>query len=321
MSFLNGIRGRGLSYIGTPLSSPFSLLAMTDEFLGYLQKEKRYSPNTIQAYTRDLAQFKEYLEVADSTIEINQADSSIIRCWLSYLSEQKITQRTINRKLSTLKSYYKYLRQYKSLVINPAEEIDIAKPPKQLPVFIPEKDLLTYFEQLPHQESYFGLRDRFIIEVLYTTGMRVSELTNIKNKDVDFFNQEIKVTGKRNKQRIVPLTTQVSKQLKEFIKLQKQVHRNAENDEFLFLTDKGEKTYRQFIYKIVKNSLNLVTTVSKKSPHVLRHSFATHMLNRGADLNAIKEILGHSNLSATEVYTHNTFEKLKKVYKQAHPRA
>ncbi len=292
---------------------------MLERFAQYLHLEKRYSSNTVGAYMRDLKQFQDFLLECHAG-ELNKADDVDIRQWLAYLAESGVAPRSINRKLSAVKSYFKLMKREGFLELNQAEHILLAKTPKSLPVFVPEKDMAAFFENLPDQETYQGIRDRAIVELFYFTGVRVSELISLKISDIDWSRRELKVVGKRKKQRNIPMVSHLEETLSKYLRIRDNVYPSLQCD-FLFLTSKGVKTYRQFIYKIVKNSLNLITTVTQKSPHVLRHTFATHMLNNGADLNAIKELLGHSNLSATEVYTHNSVETLKKVYNQAHPRA
>lgn len=292
---------------------------MQEQFTQYLQGEKRYSKNTIQAYLSDISQFEHFLEVVHHG-NLLHADDIDMRQWLAHLAEKKVSARTINRKLSSLKTFYKYLKQTGAIPNNHTDTIVLAKTPKKLPVFIPETDMQKLFDQIDSPETYFSYRNKAIIYLFYFTGLRVSELVEMREHHIDWSRKEIKIHGKRNKERIVPMVQPLEETLSLFLEAKSKIFKSLDVD-FVFLTDKGQKTYRQYIYKIVKNLLNLITTVTQKSPHILRHTFATHMLNNGADLNAIKELLGHSNLSATEVYTHNTFETLKRVYNQAHPRA
>jgi integrase/recombinase XerC len=227
---------------------------------------------------------------------------------------------SVHRKISCLRVFYRYLRKEGIIKNDPLEKIILPKRKKTLPVFVEEDALTSLLDGLSFGDGFAGIRDRTIIELLYTTGMRRSELIGLKDNDLDLAEGSVKVTGKRNKQRIIPLVKPFIKRIDEYIKIRNENVETVENGWF-FITDKGNKLYDKYVYNIVNSYLAMVTTIEKKSPHILRHTFATHMLNRGADLNSIKELLGHANLSATQIYTHNTFEKLKKVYKQAHPRA
>jgi integrase/recombinase XerC len=230
-----------------------------------------------------------------------------------------ITARSVNRKLSALKSFYHYLVRENILESNPVKKVILPKTNKKLPVFVQEKNMDMLLDHINFGNDFEGIRNRLIIEMLYFTGMRVNELTGLRCSDLNLVDSSLKVLGKRNKERIIPLISEIVSTLDVY--LAKRSELAVGTSDYLFLTAKGGKVYNRLAYRIVNQYLTLVTTLDKRSPHVLRHTFATHMLNKGADLNAIKEILGHANLSATEVYTHNTFEKLKKIYKQAHPRA
>lgn len=287
-------------------------------FCNYILHQKKYSPHTVTAYKRDLEQFNQYLYSdfqIDSFIEV---DSSIIRSWIVHLMENDISSRSITRKISTLKSFYKYLLKNNEIDKNPLLKVITPKTSKRLPVFVGENEMSDLFNEIVFENNYEGIRDKLIIELFYGTGIRLIELVNLKLNSVNNSNSTIKVIGKRNKERIIPfgakLKNEIFNYLKEREKLEtKEVH--------LLLTKTGKKIYPKLVYRLVNHYLSMVTTISKKSPHVLRHTFATHMLNNGADLNSIKEILGHTNLSATQVYTHNTIEKLKNIHKQAHPKA
>jgi len=289
-------------------------------FLKYLQFEKRYSSHTICSYETDLEQFGIFCNSVIKDFDITKADHRIIRSWIVHLTENNISARTIRRKLTTLRSFYRYLNREGLLSNNPAEKIIPPKLSKRLPVFVDEDSINTLIDNYEFGDDFSGVRNRLIMEMFYTTGVRLSELINLKNIDIDHYNMTIKVLGKRNKERIVPYNASLNKTIKEYVEKKKEISQEDGMD-FFFITDKGNKIYNKFVYRIVNKYLQLVTTIEKKSPHVLRHTFATHMLNSGADINAIKELLGHANLSATQVYTHNTFEKLKNIYKQAHPRA
>jgi len=291
-----------------------------ESFLQYLQTEKRYSPHTIRSYKNDLDQFFSYMSLNEIPAGVEEITSHQVRLWIVYLMENKISSSSVHRKISCLRVFYKYLRKEGIVKKDPLEKVVLPKRKKRLPQFVSEKALDSLLDNDNFGDSFKGIRNRTIIEMLYMTGMRRSEMINLGINDVDLLEASVKVTGKRNKQRIIPLTKEFAEKVGDYLRARSEIGGSANND-WIFITDKGNKLYDKYVYNIVKGYLSMVTTIEKKSPHVLRHTFATHMLNRGADLNAIKELLGHANLSATQVYTHNTFEKLKKVYKQAHPRA
>ena len=288
---------------------------LQNKFITYLSSEKRFSEHTIKSYTTDLKQFTSFLSSEFQIIdEINEISFQIIRTWIASLLEKGINPRSVNRKISTLKTYFKFLIREGELVENPMMKVVAPKSKKRLPVFIEEDQIASLLNEVQFEEGFVGQRNKLIIELFYVTGIRLSELINIKISDVDFNNQSIKVLGKRNKERIIPLSSNVVNDLNIFIE-------NNKQNKYLFTNLKGEKLYNKLVYRLVNKYIGEISSVNKKSPHILRHTFATHMLNNGADINAIKELLGHANLSATQVYTHNTIEKLKTVYKQAHPRA
>ena len=292
-----------------------------DRFLDYIAHEKRYSPHTLIAYRTDLGQFHAYLVEAYELQDTGQATHPMIRSWIVNLLEQGITPRSVNRKITTLKTYYRFLLREGKIKESPMSRILSPRTSSRLPVFVEEESMDRLFEEIEFGQGFEAVRDRLVLEMLYHTGMRVSELTGLKDGDVDPGRLQLKVTGKRNKQRVIPFTNVMGKRIKEYREERaRQLQERASPPEF-FITSKGQKLYPRVVYNTVNHYLTLVTTLSRKSPHVIRHTFATHMLNRGADLNAIKDILGHANLSATQVYTHNTIEKLKSAYKQAHPRA
>jgi len=290
-----------------------------ERFIQYIKFEKRFSPHTIVAYENDLQQFFTYLKVTYELDDIQAVNHSMIRSWMVSMMEAKISARSINRKITTLKSYYKFLLQSGTVKVNPMLKIQSPKTSKRLPVFVDEQKMDLLFDHVDFGEGYEAERDKLILEIFYATGMRLSELVNLKDKDIDLVNCQIKVLGKRNKERIIPFTNVLGRMIADY--LEKKKENFSQNINHLFVTEKGKPIYQKLVYRIVTHRLGQVTTLDKKSPHVLRHTFATHMLNHGADINSIKEMLGHANLSATQVYTHNTIEKLKKVYKQAHPRA
>lgn len=290
-----------------------------EAFTNFLRFEKRLSPHSVIAYTNDLDQFYIYLKDAYSLKDIKEVNPSMIRSWIMSLMENKISARSVNRKISTLKSYYKYLLREKVLEINPMNKIQSPKNPKRLPVFVEESKMNALIEDVEFKDDFEGRRNLLIIELLYSTGMRRIELVNLKETDINFRNSTVKMLGKRNKERIIPLSPGIVELIQEYI-AQRNISVKAKDD-YLFLTEKGNHIYPGAVYRIVKGSLEKVTTLAKRSPHVLRHTFATHLLNNGANLNAIKELLGHANLAATQIYTHNTIGKLKSVYSKAHPKA
>ncbi len=289
------------------------------DFLQYIKYIKHYSPHTVLAYQKDLEQFFSYSGFSSGSGE-SDVNAQHIRDWMVHLLETGHSARTTNRKISSLQRYFGYLLKEGFISANPVKRVLTPKMDKKLPVFVSEDHMDVLLDRVEFGESYSGFRNRVMIETFYNTGMRLSELVNLKIGDIDFSQQALKVLGKRNKERILPVSPVFNQLLQSYI-VARSTEFPAQEADYLFLTPSGKKLYPRLVYRIVHQFLTLVSTVDKKSPHVLRHTFATHMLNKGADLNAIKELLGHANLSATEVYTHNTFEKLKSVYKQAHPRA
>ena len=287
---------------------------LKNDFLQYLEYEKRYSSHTIVSYNTDLTQFHKFLKSKFDIEDISEVTHHIIRNWISVLLESGLTSRTVNRKITTLKSYFKYLLQEDVLSENPTRKIISPKSSKKLPVFIEKSKMDQLLNEIEFPNSFDGERDKLIIDLFYMTGMRLSELISVSFLDIDFINSTVKVLGKRNKERIIPLSISLLNQLENFFKKHKL-------KSYFFVNLEGKKLTSKKVYTIVNYYLGKVSSVEKKSPHILRHTFATHMLNNGADINAIKEILGHANLSATQVYTHNTIERLKSIYKQAHPRA
>jgi integrase/recombinase XerC len=287
-----------------------------DSFIQYLQFEKRFSSHTVVAYSTDLSQFYEYLASAYQVKEITEVNHLLIRSWIVQMMENKISARSVNRKITTLKTFYKFLLRQGIVTENPMLKIQSPKTSKRLPVFVEKEKMEQLLDHVEFGGGEEGVRNRLIIELLYATGMRLSELINLKESNVDLASGQLKVLGKRNKERIIPFGPELRRKIEEYMAL-----RSGKAGEYLLLRISGEKMYEKLVYTIVKQYLSLVTTNDKKSPHVLRHTFATHMLNNGADLNAIKELLGHASLAATQVYTHNTVEKLKSIHKQAHPKA
>ncbi len=290
-------------------------------FIRYLQFEKRYSVHTLTAYQKDLDQFSVYLINQFESDDIIHADYLMIRSWLANLMEEKNNSRTVNRKISTLKTFYKYLLKEGVITDNPMKKIISPKNSKRLPVFVEQDKMNLLSEQVDFGKGFTAVRDQLILEMFYATGIRLSELVNLRTSDINTYDCTLKVLGKRNKERIIPFNNQLKTMITNYQEVKRNEFKEQAANDFFFVTDKGTKIYQKLIYRMVNYYLGTVTTLKKKSPHVLRHTFATHMLNNGADLNAIKELLGHANLSATQVYTHNTIEKLKTIYKQAHPKA
>lgn len=288
-------------------------------FLSYLKNEKRYSPHTITAYENDLDQFVSFGKELIGDFCVETVDYHLIRQWIVSLMDNGISAKSINRKISTLKTFFKFLMREGVIEKNPTDKVVVPKMGKKLPVFVQEKEMNSLLDGRFFTEDFEGRRDKAVVSLFYGTGMRLSELVGIRFSDLNLHERMVKVIGKGSKERLVPFPLEVSGVLNEYIQLRNELFPDSGN--FLFLTENGEPAYNKLIYRIVKKELSLVTTIEKKSPHILRHSYATHLLNNGADLNAIKELLGHANLAATQIYTHTTFEQLKKVYKQAHPRA
>ena len=286
-----------------------------NDFINYLKAEKRFSPHTITSYNNDISQFASFVEVEYGIKnEILGITFKMVRSWVAFLLEKGISPRSVNRKISTLKTYFKFFIRQGVIVDSPMTRIVSPKSKKRLPSFIEENQIAKLLDEVQFDKGFVGFRDKLIIELFYVTGIRLSELINIKISDIDFNIGTVKVLGKRNKERIIPLTNSILHEIKIFI------DKNYLSN-YLITTSKGKKAYTKLVYRIVNKYIGKISSINKKSPHILRHTFATHMLNNGADINAIKELLGHANLSATQVYTHNTIEKLKSVYKQAHPRA
>ena len=301
------------------LAKVSSFFMELQEFINYLQFEKRFSRHTLLSYTTDLNQFSDFIKNQYDVIPA-QAKSSQIRAWLSGLISSGLSGKSVRRKISSLKSFYRYLESERDLAENPMLKVSAPRISKKLPVFVSEEKMQTLFEEINFSQDFAGIRNRLILEMFYATGMRLSELVSLKHKDVNVSDLQIKVKGKGNKERIIPMLRPLAVTYKRYNSAKQEIFGFNITDE-VFVTDKGKKIYHKFVYRVVNSYLSRHTSAGKRSPHVLRHSFATHMLNQGADINAIKELLGHSSLSATEVYTHSTAEKLKSIYKQAHPKA
>ena len=289
------------------------------KFLEYLELEKNYSPHTVLNYKRDLKQFQQYYQQETSDTDISKASKIHIRSYLMELSGKSYSERSINRKISAIKSFYKYLLKVEAVSVSPAAGIKTLRQYNEVQVPFSEDELLLLFESDGIFPSDFtGMRDRLVLDLFYQTGIRRNELIQLKIRDINFEEKHIKVLGKRNKERIIPVNDQLLFQLATYIESRAQVFPVA--GDWLFLTSKGKPFYDKLVYNLVNSYLSLVSTKHKKSPHTLRHSFATHLLNHGAELNAVKELLGHTSLAATQVYTHSSIEQLKKVFNQAHPR-
>lgn len=290
-------------------------------FIQYLTAEKRYSPHTVKAYKNDLEDFFVFIESMYGISEIVPITHVMIRSWVVSLMDQGISTRSINRKISTLKRFF--LEQLKNKVIdqNPMQKILSPKISKRLPEFITEKDMDQLTSNNINDHDFDILSSDLIVSILYSTGIRLAELIELENNNVEITGLTIKVTGKRNKERLIPITKQLAKDIENYRNLCLNHKPDYLSQPFLLITKSGKKLYPKYVYRIVNRVLSGLPSISKKSPHILRHTFATHLLNHGAELNAIKELLGHTSLAATQVYTHNSIEKLKKIYQQAHPRA
>ncbi len=291
---------------------------LTKAFLDYLKYERNYSEKTIDAYRNDISSVLSYNQEEGERLDPLEISPELIREWIVVLMDRGYTSSSVNRKLSSLRSFFKYLLKKEYLTVDPMAKINGPKKRKPLPVFVKEADMDRLLDDSNFDQSFKGVRDRLILETFYLTGMRLSELVGLNDGDIDFASSLIKVTGKRNKQRLIPFGEALKCSIQAYVDI-----RNAEvgTSEAFFVRENGRSLTSELVYKIVKRNLSKVVTLKKRSPHVLRHSFATAMLNNDASLGAVKELLGHSSLAATEIYTHTTFEELKKVYKQAHPRA
>lgn len=292
---------------------------MVEAFLKYLQFEKRYSTKTVSAYQTDLSQFCEFLQKEFETSFCDQANHGMIRSWVVTLVESGLDAVSVNRKIACLRSYYKFLLKQEAIEKDPMEKIKILKTKKKLPHFVQENDMVKMLDHFEFNHDYEGTRDRLILELFYGTGMRLSELINLQEGQINLRDRTMKVLGKRNKERVIPFNTSLASLLEDFKRIRNNEIEKKSNH--LIVTKSGEPLYPMMVNRIVKKYLTVFSGVEKKSPHVLRHSYATHLLNKGAEINAVKDLLGHSSLAATQVYTHNSMEKLKRVFDQAHPKA
>lgn len=292
----------------------------TDAFIQYLQYERNYSLGTIEGYQADILELQDFIESRVGDLAPGEVDADLIREWVMALMARGLAATTVCRKLSSVRSYYKFLLKRGEVASDPMQRVTAPKKKKPLPVFLKESEMDRLLDEVPFDEGFVGTRDHAILATLYATGMRVSELVGLDDGSVDFAASVIRVTGKRNKQRLIPFTDELHRELRQYLQArQNEVPHRQEPA--LFVRTNGQRLSRQIVARIVKRDLSKVTTVRKRSPHVIRHTFATAMLNHDAQLGAIKELLGHESLATTQVYTHTTFEELKKVYNQAHPRA
>jgi integrase/recombinase XerC len=288
-------------------------------FLNFIRYEKRYATHTITAYTKDLEQFSKFLYNQYEIEEAQEVERIYVRAWIVELIEAKLEPSSIHRKISTIKAYFKYLQEKGIIIRNPIQEIPLPKIIKQKPSYINEAQLSILFNEVKFGKDFNGRKEKIILDILYSTGIRRSELINLTFKRINLEKSQINILGKGNKERIVPISQQLTFDIESYVK--ERIDCFGNSSPYLFLTQKGKQLYPKAVYNIVKKYLSQITTISKKSPHTLRHSFATHLLANGADLRAIQELLGHTSLASTQVYTHNSLEKLKDIYKQAHPKA
>lgn len=285
----------------------------------YLEKEKKYSPLTVKAYYNDIVSFQSFLNEVHDSCQLEQVNYPLIRSWIVQLSDAKIAPSSINRKMASLKSFYKFLLKTKQIELNPFVKHKSLKTPKLVQIPFSEKEINQLFETQFLESDFDSVRNRLVVELLYSTGMRRAELINLEVNAVDFYSKTIKVFGKRNKERIIPLLASTLEIVTLYLSKRKEVE-NIMSNEKLILSKKGNKVSETFVYRLINDYFSTVSEKVKKSPHVLRHSFATHLLNNGADLNSVKELLGHASLSSTQIYTHSSLSELKKVYNNAHPR-
>lgn len=294
---------------------------MIDSFINYLEYEKRSSPHTVLAYRKDLEQVAEFVELSFELKELSQCTHSELRAWVIELVEQGLSTTSVNRKIATLRSFFKFLLRSRLISQDPTYKLKSLKNPKKLPEFIQETTLESVLEESVYEQNFEGHRDRMVMEFLYLTGVRLSELTALRWKDLNLIEDQVKVLGKRKKERIIPFTKMLKQNIVLYKKDFEERFSKIEGNEYFIVSNQGEQSYPMMIYRIVRHYLDLFAQNTRRSPHLLRHTFATHLLNKGADLNAVKDLLGHASLAATQVYTHNSMEKLKAVFEQAHPKA
>ncbi len=287
-------------------------------FISYIAFEKKYSAHTVKAYEKDIMEFASFCETEYQIETIDQVEYGMIRNWIVALVDRGISNRSVNRKITSLKTYFKFLLKVEKIETNPLAKHKALKMAKKVEIPFSEEEMNQLLYEIPFDDNFEGIRDRLIIELFYATGMRRSELINLKVKDLDLNNKTLKVIGKRNKERIIPVLEKTALLFKEYFLLRDALDKT---DDYVFLTSTGNKIYETLVYRVINGYFSRVSSKIKKSPHILRHTFATHMLNKGADLNAVKELLGHSSLASTQVYTHNSIAELKKVHAMAHPRS
>ena len=293
--------------------------AFISSYVDYLKFEKRYSEHTIRGYRDDLEAFSGYLRVDFGETELRAVSAAMVRSWLASLKDKGLSSRSVNRKISSLRSFYKYLLKTGQVEQSPVAVIIAPKAARRLPVFVEQEQVAELFGEVWFPDDWEGLTDRLLLALLYNTGMRLSELINLKEGQIDGSTRVIKVLGKGNKERVIPVSAALLGAMQEYREKKRSLA--GADMEVLLVGKKGKKLYPKYVYRVVRGYLAQVTTIEKKSPHVLRHTFATHLMNEGAELNSVKELLGHASLAATQVYTHNTIEKLKDIYKRAHPKA
>ncbi|SFT74750.1 integrase/recombinase XerC [Algoriphagus locisalis] len=294
---------------------------MIDSFINYLEFEKKASPHTVDAYRRDLTQFEEFLGLSFDINEIYLAQHPELRAWVIDLVDSGLSTTSVNRKIATLRSYYKFLLRSRIISKDPTYKLKGLKNPKKLPEFVQEETILAVLDESIYEPTFEGQRDKMVMEFLYLTGVRLSELIGLKWSDINLIEDSVKVLGKRKKERIIPITKGLKQNILLYKKVFEERFSKVGQSEYFIVSNQQKQSYPMMIFRIVRHYLDLFAQTSKRSPHVLRHTFATHLLNKGADLNAVKDLLGHANLAATQVYTHNSMEKLKAVFEQAHPKA
>ncbi|MFD2034926.1 tyrosine-type recombinase/integrase [Belliella marina] len=294
---------------------------MIESFINFLEYEKRASRHTVIAYEKDLEQFQEFCSISFEKDDITFAEHAELRAWIIDLVEQNLSATSINRKIATLRSFYKFLLRSGEIKKDPTYKLKALKTPKRLPEFVQEESIDKIMEAAIYEQDFDGQRDRMVMEFLYLTGVRLSELLELRWKDLNLHEDYVKVVGKRKKERIIPITTNLKKNIISYKKVFEETFHFLNESDYFIVTNTRDPAYPMKIYRIVRHYLDLFAQTSKRSPHILRHTFATHLLNKGADLNAVKDLLGHANLAATQVYTHNSMEKLKAVFEQAHPKA
>ena len=293
---------------------------MIQPFIDYLKFEKRYSAHTIRAYQDDLVQFTDFIALQFGVKTLAEVSSSFVRSWLASLKDQRLSSRSVNRKISSLKSFYKFQLRNGVVEFSPMDPITSPRTSKRLPVYVEQKDTVILFEDIEFPGDWNGLTDRLLLTIFYNTGMRLSELVNLRERQVDAASRTIRVLGKGNKERIIPVSAGLIAEVQDYCRRKQQELERPDTDSLL-VGEKGKKLYGKYVYRVVKKYLGQVTTIDKKSPHVLRHTFATHLTNSGADLNSVKELLGHASISTTEVYTHVAASRLRETHRRFHPRA